>query len=111
LTVKIEDQLFRLWIRPGLSAEEYAEASHAIFRHLVDPPQSPKRRREVAIRQALAIYEGPVSRRAKELERRFRLYLSGAWLRERNLVELPDPRSVEKVCLHRLARLNEGASL
>jgi hypothetical protein len=74
-------------------------------------PQSPQHRRAVAVRQAMNLYQGAPSRRAKQLADRYRSYLAGAWLRERNLVELPEPRSVEKVCLHRLARLNDGRSL
>jgi hypothetical protein len=109
--MKIEEPLFRLWIKPGLSAEEYQQAAGAICRHLVDPPQSPRHRRAVAVRQALNLYEGPVSRRAKELERRYRDYLASGWRRERDLEELPAPRSIERLLLRRLARVNDGRAL
>jgi hypothetical protein len=59
----------------------------------------------------MAQYQGAPSRRAKELERQYRAYLATGWRCERNLETLPEPRSVERVLLHRIARLNEGASL
>src|SRR5580692_8767591 len=87
------------------------EVNSAICRILVDPPQSPKHRRAVAVRQCLALYNGARSNRARQLESRFRLYLSGAWLRERDTESLAHPRSTEKVLLHRLARCNDGQPL
>jgi hypothetical protein len=68
-------------------------------------------RRAVAVRTAMSLYDGPLSRRAKELERQYRGYLASGWPRERDLETLPEPRLTERVLLHRLARLNEGASL
>jgi hypothetical protein len=68
-------------------------------------------RRRVAVRTAMSLYEGSPSRRAKILERQYRAYLASAWRLERDLESLPHPRSTERVLLHRLARLNEGASL
>jgi hypothetical protein len=109
--MKVEEPLFRLWIKPGLSAEERGEAAHAICRILVDPPQPPRHRRAVAVRQALNLYQGALSHRAKELEREYRRYLASGWPGERDLESLPHPRTTERFCLHRLARLNEGASL
>jgi hypothetical protein len=106
--VKLEEPSFRLWIKPGLSAEEWAEAAHAIARILVDPPRPVAERRRVAVRTALAQYEGPVSRRAKQLADRYRSYLAGAWLRERDLENLPHPRSTQHLLLHRIARCNGG---
>jgi hypothetical protein len=107
----IEGPRFRLWLEPNLSAEEYQQAASAICRILADPPQSPKRRRAVAVRQALNLYSGARSNRAKQLASRYRLYLAGAWPREQALEVLPEPRSTERVLLHRLARCNAGASL
>lgn len=114
--MKIEEPLFRLWIRPGLSAEEYAEVAHAISRHLIDPPRPQDERRDVAIRQALGPL-GPyrchaaISRRARELEQRYGEYLGNAWKRERNLADLPEPSSTERRLLHRIGKLNDGKAL
>ena len=69
--MKIEEPFFRIWIKPGISTEERAEAAHALFRILIDPPRSVVERRRVAVRTALNQYEGPVSRRAKILERQY----------------------------------------
>jgi hypothetical protein len=110
--MQIEMPFFTLRVRPGLSPEQWANVAHALCRIAIcPPPQTPQHRRAVAVRQCLALYSGARSNRARTLERRFSLYLSGDWRRERNLVELPEPRTVEKVCLHRLARLNDGRSL
>jgi hypothetical protein len=104
--MKIEDPFFHLWIKPDISVEERAEAAHAICRHLIDPPQSPKHRRAVAVRQAMNLFQGAPSRRAKELADRYRAYLASGWLRERDLESLPHPRTTERACLHRIARLS-----
>jgi hypothetical protein len=66
-----------------------------------------KRRRGIAIRQALAIYEG----RAKELERQLESYLTSGWRLERDLETLPESASSERKILHRLARTNFGRPL
>jgi hypothetical protein len=109
--VKIEGPKFRLWLAPNLTAEERGEAAHAICRFLVDPPRPQAERRRVAVRTALAQYQGSPSRRAKELGRRYRAYLASGWRHERDLETLPEPRSTERVLLHRLGRLNGGRSL
>jgi hypothetical protein len=109
--MKIEGPRFRIWLAPDISAEERAEAAHALFRHLIDPPRPPAELRRVAIRTAMAQYQGAPYNRATQLADRYRSYLASGWLRERDLEKLPEPRSVERVLLHRLARLNEGASL
>jgi hypothetical protein len=88
-----------------------AEAAHALFRILIDPPRPQAERRRVAVRQCLALYSGARSTRAKMLERRYRGYLAAGWLRERDLETLPEPRSTERLLLHRLARVNEGRAL
>jgi hypothetical protein len=104
--VKIEGPRFSVWLAPDISDEEFAEAAHVFCKIAISGrPQSPRHRRAVAVRTALNLYEGTVSRRAKELERRYRSYLASGWLRERDLETLPDPRSTERVLLHRLARL------
>jgi hypothetical protein len=107
----LETPSFKVWIDPDLPPEKRSESISAILRYCLDPPRPQAERRRVAIRQALAQYSGARYNRAKQLESRYRAYLAGAWLRERNLVDLPDPRSSEKVCLHRLARCNAGRSL
>jgi hypothetical protein len=110
--MKVEGPKFRLWFAPDISPDEFNEAASAICRILIDPPQSPEHRRAVAVRTALAQYEGSLSGRAKILERQLKTYLAGAaWKREKALEKLPEPRSTERVLLHRLARLNEGRSL
>lgn len=106
--MKVEQALFTLRIRPGLSAEQWNEVASAICRILIDPPQSPRHRREVAVRQALNLYSGARSNRAKQLASRYRSYLASGWLRECDLETLPQPRSVERALLHRLARCNGG---
>jgi hypothetical protein len=109
--MNIEGPKFRFWCDPRASVEERAEAAHAICRFLIDPPRPVAELRRVAVRTALAQYQGAPSRRCKRLEREYRSYLAGAWLRERDLESLPHPRTTEKVCLHRLARVNRGHSL
>jgi hypothetical protein len=59
----------------------------------------------------LNLYSGARSNRAKQLERQYRAYLAANWRLESDTETLPEPRSVERVLLHRIARLNEGASL
>jgi hypothetical protein len=58
----------------------------------------------------MALYQGSLSRRAKVLERQYRSYLAGPWLRERDKT-LPEPRLTKRVLLHRLAKVNRGRSL
>jgi hypothetical protein len=108
--MNIEGPRFRFWCDPRASVEERAEAAHAICRFLIDPPRSRDELRRVAVRTALAQYEGSPYSRARELERRYQSYLLTGWRRECGLKELPEPRSVERFCLHRIAKLNEGAS-
>jgi hypothetical protein len=109
--MKVEGVKFRFWLDPRASAEERGEAAHAICRYLVDPPRPQAERRRVAVRRALNLYAGSLSGQAKRLEREYRRYLAGPWRLERDMETLPEPRSTERVLLHRLARLNEGASL
>jgi hypothetical protein len=109
--MKIEAPFFTLRIRHGLSPEQWNEVASALCRIAIDPPQSPRHRRAVAVRAALNLYSGSRYNRAMELERRYRAYLASGWLRERDMETLPEPRSVERVLLHRLARLNEGRAL
>jgi hypothetical protein len=105
------EPFFRLWIRPGLSDEQRNGVHSAICRIMIDPPRSQAELRRVAVRTALAQYQGAPHGRTKQLERQYRAYLASGWLRERDMETLPEPRSVERVLLHRLARLNEGSSL
>lgn len=110
--VKIEGPKFRFWTAPDISAEEWLEMGSTICRILVAGPPAPLgHRRRVAVRQALHLYSGARSNRAKRLADRYRQYLATGWLREHELETLPYPRTTERVLLHRLARLNEGAPL
>jgi hypothetical protein len=109
--LKIEGPKFSFSLASNASVEERAEAAHVICRILVDPPRPHDELRRVAIRTALAQYQGAPSARAKQLARNYATYLSNGWLRECGLETLPDPRSTGRTLLHRLARLNEGASL
>jgi hypothetical protein len=103
--MKIEEPLFRLWIRPGLSAEEYAETAHEISRILIDPPRPLAELRRVAVRTALAMYEGSLSRRAKALEREYKNYLANGWRGEKETETLPERATTRHKLLFRLARL------
>jgi hypothetical protein len=110
--VKIEGRRWRFSAADDLTVEERGEAAHAICRFLVDPPQTPKHRRAVVIRTLLARYEGPISRRAIDLEGKYLTYLDGAdWRREQHLEKLPRRRGVEHVLLHRFGRVNGGRPL
>lgn len=109
--MKIDGPRFRLWIDPRITVEERAEAAHALFRILVDPPRPQAELRAVAIRAALNLYGGSPSARAKLLAKNYATYLSNGWPRERDLESLPDPREPTRVLLHRIARCNDGASL
>jgi hypothetical protein len=109
--MKIETPYFSLKLRPGLTAEQRGEVAHAICRILVDPPRSNAELRRVAVRTAMAQYHGAPTRRAKELEAKFRNYLASGWRLERDLETLPEPRSVGRALLHRLARITGGRSL
>ena len=110
--MKIEGPKFRFWTAPDMSEAEWLEMGSALCRILVaGPPEPPGHRRAVAVRQALAQYQGAPTCRAKELERKYKAYLAAGWLRERDMESLPHPRSAERVILHRIARLNDGAAL
>ena len=86
--------------------------AHAICKIIVlGRPQTRKHRRAVAVRQAMAQYSGARSNRAKQLASRYATYLSAGWPREKALETLPEPRSVERALLHRLAKLNNGRPL
>jgi hypothetical protein len=90
----LETPSFRVWIDPDLPPEKRTESISAILRYCLDPPRPQAERRRVAIRQAMAQYQGAPSRRAKELERQYRAYLATGWRCERDLETLPGPRSV-----------------
>jgi hypothetical protein len=109
--MKIEGSKFSFWLAPGASAEERGEAAHAICRYLIDPPRPQAERRAVAVKQILNLYPGAPSRRAKQLADRYRSYLASGWPREHDLETLPEPRSTERVLLHRLARCSAGRPL
>jgi hypothetical protein len=56
--VKVEEPFFTLKIRAGLTREQWNEVASEICRILIDPPQSPRHRRAVAVRQAMNLYQG-----------------------------------------------------
>jgi hypothetical protein len=52
MAMRVEEEArFRLWINPALTAEQRMEVNSAICRILLDPPQLPRRRRAIAVRQ------------------------------------------------------------
>ena len=66
--MKVEGPKFRLWFDPGISDAEFDEMASALCKIIVcGKPQSPKHRRAVAIRQAMAQYQGARSTRANGL--------------------------------------------
>jgi hypothetical protein len=107
----IEEPYFSLKIRPGLSPEQWNGVASALIRIAIDPPRSQIELRRVAVRTALAQYAGSRYARAGKLAAQFQTYIAGPWKREKALEALPEPRSTERVLLHRLARLNEGRPL
>jgi hypothetical protein len=109
--IEIEGCRWRFWLAPGASVEERAQAAHAICRFLIDAPRSQAELRRAAVRTALAQYQGALRRRAMTLEREYRRYLACGWPHEQDMESLPEPRSTERVLLHRLARCNGGRSL
>jgi hypothetical protein len=110
VVVLIEEPFFTLRIRPSLSPEQWNEVASALCKIAIDPPRPLAERRVVCVRTALAQYRGSQSARCKVLERRYRGYLASGWPRERDLEELPEPRSTERVLLHRLAKLGAPSS-
>jgi hypothetical protein len=112
----LETQSFRVWIDPDLPPEKRSESISAILGYCLDPPRPQAERRAVAVRQAMGPL-GPyrchaaISRRAGELARRYGEYLGNGWKRERILANLPEPHSIERLLLHRIARLNNGRAL
>jgi hypothetical protein len=108
--IEIEAPYFSLKIRAGLTAEQWQEVASGLCRIAMDPPRPKGELRRVAVRTAMAQYSGAPSARAKVLERRLRAYLASGWLRERDLETLPEPRSAERVLLHRLATLGAPSS-
>jgi hypothetical protein len=109
--MKIEAPFFRLWIKPGISAKERAEAAHALFRILIDPPRPRAERRRVVVLAALHLLSGSRSARAEKLARDYATYLSNGWLREQALEELPDPRAPQHALLWKLAKITGGRAL
>ena len=113
----LETPSCRVWIDPDLPPEKRSESISAILRYCLDPPRPQAERRRIAVRQALGPL-GPyrchaaISRRAGELARRYGEYLGNGWKRERMiLANLPEPISIERMLLHRIARLNNGRVL
>ena len=86
--MKMQGPKFRLWFAPNLSPAEFNEAASAICKILVDPPRPLAERRRVAVRQAMAQYQGARSTRAKRLAARYQSYLASGWPRERGMESL-----------------------
>ena len=64
--MKIEGPKFRFWTAPDMSEAEWLKMGSALCRILVaGPPEPPGHRRAVAVRQALAQYQGAPTCRAK----------------------------------------------
>jgi hypothetical protein len=116
-SMMVQGARFSFRFAPDISDEEWAEMAHVLCKIIVcGKPQTPKHRRAVAVRQALGPL-GPyrchaaIYRRAAELERRYGEYLGDGWKRERIMANLPEPCSLERRLLHRLANANEGRPL
>jgi hypothetical protein len=107
------EPLFTLNIRDGLKPEQWADVAHALCKIATCPqPRTPADLRRVTVRTLLSRYQGPISRRAIELEGKYLTYLDGAdWRREQHLEKLPKRRGVEHVLLHRFAIANGGRPL
>ena len=56
-------------------------------------------------------YQGARSARARQLARDWRRYVTDAWPRERDMVELPATTRRFRIALHRLTQFNAGNSL
>jgi hypothetical protein len=110
--MKIEGPGFVLDIRDGLKPAQWDALRSALCRVAVepDPPRTQAERKRVVVRTAMAQYQGAVSRKAKQLEAAYRGYLRGGWRRERDLAELPEPHSVERLLLWRMAKLGAPTS-
>lgn len=79
---------------------------------LEHPPCRPRLTgRDDCIRAALQLYAGAPSARAKALERDLADYLGRAWLRERELPDLPGTTSETRSALHAIARANDGRAI
>lgn len=96
--------------------EKIAAASPEIVAAIRPAPLSRAERlaeRDAAIRRALAEHYSalPPTPAAKALAADLGRYISGPWLRERDLLELPEGVSAHRVSLHRIARLNESRGL
>jgi hypothetical protein len=109
--VKIEGRRWHFEAVDDLTVAERGEAAHEVSLAMIDPPRSRDELKRVAVRTALMnLCEGTVSHRAKQLEQKYRAYLRAGWKREKGLDQLPDPRSVERTLLHRLAKLGCASS-
>jgi hypothetical protein len=109
----IEGAFFTLKIRRDLSLEQWADVAHALCRIAIEPyaPRQQAELRRTAILALLARYQGSATARAKLLDHNYASYLANGWPREQALEALPEPRSPERMLLHRIAKLSGGASL
>jgi hypothetical protein len=67
--------------------------------------------RHDAIADALALYTGPLTRRAAALADDYGDYLARSWTRERDFAELPQSATAKRHALHRVARSRDGEEL
>jgi excisionase family DNA binding protein len=109
--MKIEGRRWHFSAVDDLTAEEKGDVVHEISLAMISPPRPLAERKRVAIRQALALFEGSRSGRARLLEGAWKSYISNGWKRESDMESLAYPRSIERALLHRITRLNGGRSL
>jgi hypothetical protein len=111
MKIEIAGNRWRFSMAPDLTPEERGEAGHAVSLALIDPPRSKDELRRVAAQQAMNLYDGSKTARARELSRKYNKYLAGGWRREQSLDVLPETCSIERKLWHRLAMINKGAHL
>jgi hypothetical protein len=109
--MKIEGRRWHFSAVDDLTVGERGAAVHEISLAMISPPRPLAERKRVAIRQALALFEGSRSGRARLLEGAWQSYISNGWKRESDMESLAYPRSTERALLHRITRLNGGRSL
>jgi hypothetical protein len=80
----------------------------------IDPAtagQRKRRERDAAIVEALALYQGAPSARAKKLAVDWSRYLTTSWPRDRDKAELAPGERQLRVAIHRISRLADGDAL
>jgi hypothetical protein len=92
---------------PAFARGEMMKALEAALFGVLPTPKDSLDERDEAIRDALALYTGKPSRRAKDLALDWSSYVANGWQRERDLIEVVGA-SEERRALHRLTKLNGG---